>query len=163
MTGLRPMVTGAAETGLRANGMISAVNGVSMRFVVPTVVGWLVVAGAYFLVAPHLGVHTPVTWVLVALGWAGAVLGPALAAVKSGHSRRSAPTAAWAGCAALAVAALMLVGVPTHTRDNLYQRHRAELDRLASLYRAGHVSHERALPAHLVRSTGTSSTGRVSA
>ncbi|WP_346116279.1 hypothetical protein [Micromonospora coerulea] len=102
------------------------------RAAVPTLVSWLALAGSYYVVLPVFDVLSAVTWALAWLSWLTAVLGPAHGAVGLARSQKMRLAAA--SCAALAVIALSMVGFPARTPDDLYQRHRGGLDRLAADY-----------------------------
>ncbi|MEV4641051.1 hypothetical protein AB0J80_27285 [Actinoplanes sp. NPDC049548] len=116
----------------------------------PTVMGWAALACSYFVAVPVFGVLSPVTWTMAYLGWLGAILGPAYGALRSARIRGLTPTVMW-WClwVVLAVAILTMLRPPVLTVDDLYQRHRADLDQLAAEYRAEGIGEDRALPLRL--------------
>jgi hypothetical protein len=136
---------------LSADAKIADMNRVETRGrtwspAVPALIGWLLAAGALLAARPLFGSVSIVVWALAWTGWVGAVAGSGYAAVRCRSIRWRV---AGVVSAASAVFALLAVGPPARSPEDLYRAHRAALDRLAGDYRAGHITGDRSLPARL--------------
>jgi hypothetical protein len=105
--------------------------------VVVVVLGWLALAGSYYLVLPLFGVLSTTTWVLIWVGWLWVIVVPAIAAVRLAWRRAVRPAVVWSLLAVLAASALWTMGLPQRTAEGLFRQHRGDLARLASDYQAG--------------------------